>query len=116
NCGSSLASATKCTITVTFTPTASGTRTGKITITDSASNSPQTINLTGTGQGGATLTSISISPGSALLSVGNTLQLAATGHYSDGSTQSLSTSATWATSNSKAATVAGGLVTAIANG
>jgi hypothetical protein len=116
NCGSSLASAAKCTITVTFTPTATGTRTGTVTITDSASNSPQTISLTGTGQGGTTLTSISISPGSALLTAGNTLQLAATGHYSDGSTQTLTSTATWTTSNSSAATVAGGLVTAVANG
>ena len=116
NCGSSLAGATKCTITVTFTPTATGTRTGTVTITDSASNSPQKINLKGTGQGGPTLTSISVSPGSGLLSVGNTLQLTATGHYSDGSTQNLTSSATWTTSNSKAATVAGGLVTAVADG
>ena len=116
NCGSSLASATKCTISVTYTPTATGAQSGTVTITDSATNSPQTISLTGTGQRGPTLTSISISPGSALLSAGNTLQLGATGHYSDGSTQTLTSSATWTTSNSSAATVAGGLVTAVANG
>ena len=51
-----------------------------------------------------------------MLTAGNTLQLTATGHYSDGSTQNLTSSATWATSNSKAATVAGGLVDAVANG
>ncbi|MGD0268024.1 MAG: choice-of-anchor D domain-containing protein [Candidatus Sulfotelmatobacter sp.] len=117
NCGSSLAADSKCTITVTYTPTATGTQTGVVTITDSASNSPQKINLTGTGQSSsATLTSISISPGSALLSVGNTLQLTATGYYSNGTTQNLTTSATWSTSNSSAATVAAGLVTAVANG
>jgi hypothetical protein len=117
NCGSSLAADSKCTITVTYTPTATGTQTGVVTITDSASNSPQKINLTGTGQSSsATLTSISISPGSALLSVGNTLQLTATGYYSNGTTQNLTTTATWTTSNSSAATVAAGLVTAVANG
>lgn len=117
NCGSSLASASKCTITVTYTPTATGTQTGTVTITDSATNSPQTISLTGTGQSlPTTLVSISISPGSALLSVGNTLQLTATGNYSNGTTQNLTSSATWTTSNSKAAKVAGGLVTALANG
>jgi hypothetical protein len=116
-CGTSLPATSKCTISVTYTPTATGTQTGLITITDSASNSPQKINLTGTGQSsGATLTSIGISPGSALLSVGNTLQLTATGYYSNGTTQNLTTTAIWNTSNSKAATVAAGLVTAVGNG
>lgn len=116
-CGTSVPATSKCTITVTYTPTATGTQTGLITITDNASNSPQKINLTGTGQSsGSTLTSISISPGSALLSVGNTLQLTATGYYSNGTTQNLTTTATWATSNSSAATVKAGLVTAVANG
>ena len=117
NCGSSLGAASKCTISVTYTPTATGTQTGTVTITDSASNSPQTISLTGTGQTSSpTLVSISISPGSALLSVGNTLQLTATGNYSNGTTQNLTSTATWATSNSGAVTVVGGLVTAVANG
>jgi hypothetical protein len=116
-CGTSLPATSKCTITVTYTPTATGTQSGVVTITDSATNSPQKINLTGTGQSsGSTLTSISISPGSALLSVGNTLQLTATGYYSNGTTQNLTTTATWATSNSGAATVKAGLVTAVANG
>ena len=117
-CGTSVPAASKCTISVTFTPTATGTRTGKVTITDNASNSPQKINLTGTGTAsGPTLTSIVLSPGSGLLAAtGNTLQITATGHYSDGSTQNLTTTATWATSNSKAATVSAGLVKAVATG
>ena len=115
-CGSSIASGARCTISVTFTPTGTGTQTGVVTITDSATNSPQKINLTGTGQSGLALVSISLSPGSGLLSIGNTLQLTATGAYSDGSTQNLTSSATWATSNSSAATVAGGLVTGVGAG
>jgi hypothetical protein len=116
-CGTSVPAASKCTITVTFTPTTTGTRTGVVTITDSATNSPQKINLTGTGQGGgSSLVSISVSPGSALLSAGNTLQMTATGNYSDGSTKNLTSTATWTTSNSSAATVTGGLVTAVATG
>jgi hypothetical protein len=116
-CGTSVPAASKCTITVTFTPQSTGTLTGVVTITDSASNSPQKINLTGVGQASsATLTSVSISPGSALLSAGNTLQLTATGYYSNGTTQNLTSTATWATSNSSAATVVGGLVTAVATG
>ncbi len=115
-CGSSVAASSKCTFSITFTPTASGTRTGVVTITDSASNSPQRINLTGTGQGSASLVSITLSPGSGLLSVGNTLQMTATGNYSDGSTQNLTSTATWATSNSNSATVKAGLITGVANG
>ena len=49
NCGSSLASATSCTIQVTFTPTTTGSRQGTLTVSDNASNSPQTASLTGTG-------------------------------------------------------------------
>ncbi len=116
-CGTSLAASAKCTISVTFTPTTSGTRTGVVTITDSATNSPQKINLTGTGQSGLALVSISLAPGSDLLSVGNTLQMTATGNYSDGSTQNITSTATWSTSNPSAATVtAGGLVSAVGNG
>ena len=115
-CGNSQASGAKCTISVTYTPTATGTQTGVVTITDSANNSPQKINLTGTGQSSLGLVSISLSPGSALLSVGSTVQLTATGTYSDGSTKNLTSTATWATSSSTVATVTGGLVTGVASG
>lgn len=115
-CGTSVAASSKCTFSITFTPTTTGTRTGVVTITDSGAKSPQKINLTGTGQSGSTLTSITLSPGSGLVSVGGSLQLTATGNYSDGSTQNLTNTATWTTSNANAATVTAGLVSGIGSG
>ena len=49
NCGSTVASASACTINVTFSPTATGSRSGTIAITDNAAGSPQSLSLTGTG-------------------------------------------------------------------
>jgi hypothetical protein len=49
-CGSTLAAASKCTITLTFTPSAKGARSATLNLTDSALTSPQTAKLTGTGQ------------------------------------------------------------------
>ena len=115
-CGTSVVASAKCTFSITFTPSATGTRTGVVTVTDSAAKSPQKINLTGTGQSGSTLTSITLSPGSGLVSVGGTLQLTATGNYSDGSTQNLTNTATWTTTNANAATVNAGLVNGIGAG
>ena len=66
-----------------------------------------------------TLTSLAVSPTSASLIQGNTVQVTATGTYDDGSTKNLTGSATWTTSDSSVATVtSGGLVkaaTSIAN-
>jgi hypothetical protein len=111
-CGTSLLSNSKCTISTTFTPTVAGARTGVVTITDNATTSPQTINLTGTGNSAAALNSITLSPGSAQLSLGKTLQMTATGTYSDGSTQNLTSTAKWTSSNSTTATVLAGLISA----
>ena len=66
----------------------------------------------------ATLTSITISPASpGSLPDGTTLQFTATGHFSDGTTQNLSTSATWLSSDNTVATVSQtGLATAVGLG
>ena len=48
-CGSSLASAAKCTVSVTFTPRAKGVRPATLQFTDSATTSPQKVKLSGTG-------------------------------------------------------------------
>jgi hypothetical protein len=48
-CGSTLAAATKCTLTYTFTPAKTGARSAKITVIDSALTSPQTVKFSGTG-------------------------------------------------------------------
>jgi len=67
NCGSSVASGAKCTISVTFKPTANGSRTAAVTVTDDATGSPQSVTLSGTG--GSASAVASLSPSS--LSFGN---------------------------------------------
>ncbi len=56
----------------------------------------------------AVLTSISISPGSASIARGTSQQFTATGTYSDGSTQNLTTTVSWSSSLATVATVASG--------
>lgn len=63
SCGTSLASATKCTVAITFSPTAKGLRTASLLFTDNATASPQTIALTGNGLGTAP-PAVSVSPSS----------------------------------------------------
>jgi len=65
----------------------------------------------------AKLLSVSIYPDTPTLSVGSTLQFSATGLYTTGSTNDLTSSAQWSSSNGAVATVnSSGLVTAIAAG
>jgi hypothetical protein len=65
----------------------------------------------------ATLLSIAITPSAPTVVAGSTLQLTATGTYSDGSTKNLSTSATWVSSAPAVATVSNtGLVTGVTVG
>jgi uncharacterized protein YjdB len=64
-----------------------------------------------------TLTSISVTPATVTLIVGQTHQLTATGTYNDGSTTNVTPSANWSSSNSAVATVsASGLVTSVTAG
>jgi uncharacterized protein YjdB len=63
-----------------------------------------------------TLTSITVTPSTPNLQVGNTLQMTATGNNDDGSTKNLTTSATWSSSDTTLVTVSStGLIKAIAN-
>ena len=69
----------------------------------------------------AVLLAVTVSPLVASIPVGETEQFTATGHYSDGSTQDLTDSVTWASSSSGTATVSNtagsqGEVTAVADG
>jgi N-acetylneuraminic acid mutarotase/ribosomal 50S subunit-recycling heat shock protein len=64
----------------------------------------------------ATLQSISISPDPLVVGPGISRQLTATGHYSDGSSGNLTSTATWSVTIPSRATVTGGLVTGIAVG
>ena len=101
-----LGNGVSCTIDVTFTPTSPGMHnSAQVTITDNdggVSGSTQTIALTGTG---IQLSSISVTPSPASVIVGNQLSFTAMGTYSDDSTQNLTTSATWSSSNMGIATI-----------
>jgi uncharacterized protein YjdB len=88
---------------------ASGTTTITATIGDVSSTASLTVT--------PSLTAITVAPPTTTLSVGQSQQLTATGSYSDGSTQDLTHSATWASTNTSVANVsASGLATALANG
>jgi uncharacterized protein YjdB len=108
-----LAAGATCTISVTFTPTAQGTRDATLTVVDTGLSSPQLVTVTGTGTA-AILESIAVSPSTASVIVADTEQFTATGTYSDGSTQNLTTTASWTSSNTSVATV--GLHTGLAKG
>jgi hypothetical protein len=94
---------------VTFTPPTSGTFDGNVVVTlarhaDGGDGSRVVrVPLSGTGAGSGTgspvLQSISVGPTSASISVGATQQFTATGHYSDGSTQTLASGVTWSSSS-----------------
>jgi hypothetical protein len=69
------------------------------------------------GGGGAKLSSIKVNAANANPTVGDTVQLTATGKYNNGSTQDLTSQVTWTTSPAGLATVsAGGVLTATASG
>jgi len=64
-----------------------------------------------------TITEITISPADTVLSVSSTLQLQATGRFSDGSTSDVSSAVFWSSSDTSALSVNGtGLVTAVSVG
>jgi hypothetical protein len=64
-----------------------------------------------------TLQSISLSPANPSVSVGSTQQLTATGHFSDSSTEDLSSQVTWASATPSVATVSSaGVATGVAKG
>ncbi len=64
-----------------------------------------------------TLNSIAVTPANPTIQAGSSQQFMATGTYSDGSTQNITSQATWASSNAGIATInAGGLATGIAAG
>ena len=112
---------------VTFTPPTSGTFDGNILMTlarhDGGTDRSRSlwVSLSGTGAGSGTgspvLQSITVSPTSASISVGATQQFTATGHYSNGSTQTLTSGVTWSSSATTYATIgATGLATGVAAG
>ena len=101
-----LANGASCMLDIGFTPLSGGTHnSAQITVTDNSGNvtgSTQTVALSGTG---ITLTSITVAPATNNLPQGVTSQYSATGFYSDGSNQNLTTTATWASSNPTVASI-----------
>ncbi|MGB7865327.1 MAG: Ig-like domain-containing protein, partial [Candidatus Sulfotelmatobacter sp.] len=112
-----LAPTATCTISVTFSPSALGTRSGTLTVVDTGTSSPQQVTLTGDGTA-PLLVSIAVTPGSASVAAGYTQQFTATGTYSNGTTQNLTTTASWTSSNTSVATIKAktGLATSVAQG
>jgi len=61
-----------------------------------------------------TLSSVAVAPQNSTVAAGATVQLSATANYSYGSPQIITSAASWVSSNTNVATVAGGLVTCVA--
>ncbi|HKD04000.1 MAG TPA: Ig-like domain-containing protein [Terriglobales bacterium] len=89
---------------------------GMTTITATSGSSSGSTLLTITAPA-VTLQSITVAPANASLVLGKTQAFTATGHYSDGSTQNLTTQVIWSSSMTSVATIAsGGLATSVSVG
>ncbi len=104
--------------TATATINSAGLATGvaagsaTITATSGAVNGSTTLTVTG-----PTLVSIAVTPANSKLFLGNTQKFTATGAYSNNSTQDITGSVTWSSSDTTLATIsAAGLVTPVAKG
>ncbi|HJU84234.1 MAG TPA: Ig-like domain-containing protein, partial [Holophagaceae bacterium] len=98
------------------TVTAIGAGTATITATFGGVSGSASVTVTA-----ATLTSITVTPASQTIAVSTTLQYTATGNYSDGSIQDLTTLVAWASSNPAVAGISGaagteGLATGLSGG
>jgi hypothetical protein len=97
---------------------ATSVATGSTVITAASGAVSATTSLTVTP---ATLTAITVTPGNPSIASGATAQFTATGTYSDGSTQNITSSVTWSASNASVASVSNasgskGLATGIGGG
>jgi uncharacterized protein YjdB len=90
--------------------TSSGQGTSTITAASGTVSSSTTITV-----GTASLVSIALSPANTYVPVGGSEQFTATGTYTDGSTQNLTSTASWSSSSSSA-TVNGGLAVGVSAG
>ncbi len=105
NTNDQLAPLQSCAISVTFTPTAVGTSLGTLEITTNDTTTPSvTYSFGGTGATLA-LASIAVTPTNQTITAALTQQFAATGTYSDGSTQTLTDSVVWTSSSVATATI-----------
>ena len=102
------------TATITSAGLATGVTTGSTTIQATSGSISGSTGLTVTAP---VLVSIAVTPASPTITVGTTQQFVAAGTYSDSSTQNLTSSVTWSSSNTAAATINGaGLATGVATG
>jgi hypothetical protein len=102
-CGAVLGAGANCSLGVMFTPQAAGARSASIIFADDAFNSPQSV-LVG-GNGIAVLTGIAVIPAQSSVAVGSAQQFTANGTYNDGSTNNVTASATWSSSNTSVASI-----------
>ena len=101
--------------TINTSGLATGVSTGMTTI--SATLGSVSNNTTLTVKMLPTLTSIAVTPANSNIVIGASQQFVATGTYSDGSTQNLTSQATWASSNTTVATInSSGLATTLSVG
>jgi hypothetical protein len=102
---------------ISGTPTATGVFSFKVRVTDSGNpvqNAEKDLSIT---IAAPTLLSIAVTPANPTSQVGSTRQFTATGTYSDSSTQNLTGSATWASTNTGVATInSAGLAAAVTVG
>jgi uncharacterized protein YjdB len=95
---------------------ATGVATGVVTVSAHSGAFSGSATLT-VGNAGTNLTSITLSPVNASIPINTTLQLTATGNYSDGSTRDLTALVSWSSATISKATVdVSGLVQAVAAG
>jgi Abnormal spindle-like microcephaly-assoc'd, ASPM-SPD-2-Hydin/Bacterial Ig-like domain (group 2)/Cep192 domain 4 len=108
NCPALLTAGTNCTVSVVFAPTTTGARNGTLTVTDSSVSSPLTARLVGSGI--KLLTSIALNttagydtinppPRNPAISLGLSAQYSAMGTFNDGTTQDISASVAWGSSD-----------------
>jgi uncharacterized protein YjdB len=83
--------------------TAISAGTANVTATFNGVNGSTVVTVTG-----ATLSGISVAPTNTFIAPGQQLQFGATGTYSDGSTQNLTTAVQWSSDNTNAATISAG--------
>ncbi|TMD84018.1 MAG: hypothetical protein E6I78_11385, partial [Chloroflexi bacterium] len=108
------ASANAAVATITSGGLASGASQGSAQISATSGSLSGTTTLT---VGPAILVSVTVGPANPAVAKGTTQSFTATGGYSDGSTQDLTSSATWASSNQAVATItATGLASGVAQG
>ncbi len=117
NCGTSLAANRSCTINVVFTPATAASIPGTLTITDAALGSPQSVALSGTGTL-ANIRSVTITPTTASIAKGTTLQFVATATYQNGTTGNVTALSTWTSVNPAVASIVSttGMATGVAAG